>query len=468
MKNSTKVLSFLVIGIAMLNFSVIPAKAKIHAIKQTEKVSAPTIIDVNQYSIQNKNKPFITGLTEKNTDVMVYIDGNYVENASINTNQTETKTNNFYYYPNKQLAAGKHEVMLIAKDRTSLVLSAPTKSFDFVIQSLPAPTLAAVLNFSLIGNPKPTITGLTKSGTMAHIYIDGVYNGKTGYLNHNSGTANFAYKPFLNLKPGWHSVQVRAEDSFGIKSEMSKEMRFLVEHPYPAPKAMKPVVNETTTYDRPYIVGLAKNDSTIRIFIDKKLVEEFKIKNHASGTASFAVKSPVLTEGKHLVYITAVDHRGKESSWSNLVYFDIVKPQPVIDEISADDDGDKKPADKTVETDKKSITDAIITDRIINDKKTDDKGKIVDGVNEGDDKKDDDKKTETGDKDLDAILNPTDDSNNDDGGLMNEANNNQGKLEWNLIIFLLFLAAVIAWIFWVNRELIKERREKEKNDPENK
>jgi hypothetical protein len=74
---------------------------------------------------------------------------------------------------------------------------------------------------------------------------------------------------------------------------------------------------------------------------------------------------------------------------------------------------------------------------------------------------------ENTDKDLETILNSEDDSETGEQGLLDESQNNQGKLEWNLIIFLLFLAAVIAWIFWVNRELIKERREKESSDDKN-
>ena len=50
-------------------------------------------------------------------------------------------------------------------------------------------------------------------------------------------------------------------------------------------------------------------------------------------------------------------------------------------------------------------------------------------------------------------------STSEETGLINEAKENQGKLKLNLIIFIGFLLAVIVWIFWVNRELIKERRE---------
>ncbi len=51
-------------------------------------------------------------------------------------------------------------------------------------------------------------------------------------------------------------------------------------------------------------------------------------------------------------------------------------------------------------------------------------------------------------------------------GMVDESKEMQGKLKWNLIIFILFLIAVIVWIFWVNRELIKEKREQNKKTEE--
>ena len=46
-------------------------------------------------------------------------------------------------------------------------------------------------------------------------------------------------------------------------------------------------------------------------------------------------------------------------------------------------------------------------------------------------------------------------------GAINESQKQQGKLNVNLIIFIAFLFAIIVWIFWVNRELIKERQEED-------
>ena len=44
------------------------------------------------------------------------------------------------------------------------------------------------------------------------------------------------------------------------------------------------------------------------------------------------------------------------------------------------------------------------------------------------------------------------------GGAINENKIKQGKLRIDLMIFLLFFVGVLSWLFWVNRELIKEKR----------
>ncbi|NCQ13164.1 hypothetical protein GW804_03755, partial [Candidatus Falkowbacteria bacterium] len=47
-------------------------------------------------------------------------------------------------------------------------------------------------------------------------------------------------------------------------------------------------------------------------------------------------------------------------------------------------------------------------------------------------------------------------------GAVNEEKQFLGKAQLNLAIFILFILAVIAWMLWVNRALIKERQEQNK------
>jgi len=401
-------------------------------------IKAPIIIEIDQGEAKKLARPLITGLTQLGTEVMIYIDGEYVGLAEIN--RENTKTDNFYFQLAKALSAGQHTVTAIAQDRTSLVLSPLSEEFEFYIPSLPAPTLIKPNEQTVTGKVKPLITGLTVNGSLAHIYIDGVYNGKTEILTHSSGTANFAYVPFLNLGVGQHTAWAIAEDESGRKSQISNVLNFRIEEPLPAPTLFTPVVNKSTNYQQPFIVGLAKNNSLIKVYIDKQLNGQFQVENHQSGTANFAFQpfSP-LAEGNHLVYTEAVDSRGKVSCWSNIVYFRVARSiQPTITEKAAEE------AKEEIKVLSETLSEEAV--QPIGELKKEE------AVTEG----------------IEEFIQPSESEEAEETGLIDESKERQGKLKWNLIIFILFLVAVIAWIFWVNRELIKERRIKNIQDKDKK
>jgi hypothetical protein len=63
--------------------------------------------------------------------------------------------------------------------------------------------------------------------------------------------------------------------------------------------------------------------------------------------------------------------------------------------------------------------------------------------------------------DLENILNKKIIANQLSGtGLVTEKQESLGEIKFNLLIFIIFLMAVISWIIWVNRELVKEKQEK--------
>jgi hypothetical protein len=201
--------------------------------------------------------------------------------------------------------------------------------------TVPTPTLVwpAVGDSSIY--EKPVITGLTVNNTKVEVYIDGKLNGMAKVLDGNKGTASFSYVPFLSLKPGKHTVAISAVNKDSkAKSLMSKETSFIIEDPYPTPTLFQPVVNDKTVSTKPYIVGLAVNDSLIKVFIDKKLNGQFKVINDESGVANFAYQ-PFLDldpNKPHLVYVTAVSPEGKESSFSNVIGFNVEKPKVIMEE----------------------------------------------------------------------------------------------------------------------------------------
>ena len=435
MKMNKKHLFFILV--VLLFFVLVPVK-----FSNAQTPDSPTIISIEQMGGPYLNRPLIKGLTPANTEVMVYIDGIYMGEAHIN--EENTATNNFYFQGIEAISAGEHYVSAVAKDKTSLTLSSFSNEIMFHTGSktsgtnLPAPTLIEPNEDTVTGSVKPLIKGLTFNNTLVHVFIDGVYNGKTQILNHASGVANFAYQPFLNLSIGEHVAWVVAEEGTGRKSGNSNVLYFKIEQPLPAPVLYSPVVNINTTKNKPFIVGLAKNDLTVNVYIDHKLNGRFSVDNHPSGTANFAFQPfSELASGNHLVYAVAVDSRGKESRWSNPVYFNVA-PRAYSPSIG----GEAAVEEPIVKSDEDEYVDEI------------DEIKDFEEINV---EPDEISEEETVSDDLKEILEIPEEEAGITGSV-NESEEQQGKLKLNLIIFILFLVAIIIWIFWVNRELIKERR----------
>lgn len=327
-------------------------------------------------------------------------------------------------------------------------------------QNIPAPTMIEPDESAVIGKAKPLIKGLTVSSTFVRVYINGIYNGKTEILTHDSGTANFAYKPFLNLEAGEHNVWAVAEDENNRKSRISNVLKFKIEQPMPAPTIFTPIVNSKTAYDRPFIAGLAKNNSLIKVFIDHKLDGRFQIANHESGTANFAYKPfQALTKGNHLVYTTATDSRGKESYWSNIIYFTV--KQSDIAQITIEGIDKTSAEIKEQELVEEEPVVIFSEEAALGEDQTvpfDDAPR-----SEVRDKRD----REIVDNEIQRIIGEGVEERKADTGLINEDKEKQSKLNLNLIIFIVFLLGIIAWIFWVNKELIKEQRDQAKKAEEN-
>lgn len=412
-----KMRSFFIVFAFFLSFLVFS--------KAEASVISPTITESKNGYTQNgvfDAKPYVAGSTATGTEILVYFDGTFAGLATV-----ASGTNAFSYQHAASLAEGAHSVMVLARDKTSLVLSAPSFSQIVVVpiivpvpvpapaptpvttptstptssaKIIAAPTLISPKENMVTGSVKPVITGLVPSGTSVLVYVDGVYNGKVANLNHKSGTANFAYKPFLNLRQGSHSVWAVAEKN-GQKSAKSNAVTFRVEAPMPAPTLFKPVVNSKTVATKPFIVGVAKNDSLVKVYIDNKLSGEVRAGQHKSGVVGFAYQPKTdLTNGNHATYTVASDSRGKVSSKSNVVKFTVGQPAPVKAKTEVKKDPKK---DESVAK---------------NDKKQEQKTEV-------------------------------------------KPEENKKKVSLNLIIFIAFLIGVIGWIIWVNKELVKEKMKNE-------
>jgi len=333
-----------------------------------------------------------------------------------------------------------------------------------------APTLVAPNEKTATADLRPVIIGLVKSGSLAKIFIDGRFDGQTGILKNDSGTANFAYKPAASLSRGTHQVYSVAEDVSGELSPKSNVLNFKIELPMPAPTLFKPVVNKSSSLSRPFIVGLAKNNSKIKVYIDKKYQGEFTVKNNVSGTANFAFRpTQPLARGNHLVYAVAMDRRGKTSIWSNVVGF-LTKHAAIAQSAEEQKTGavakieEPKPAVKTQAPAPviSRSTGAVEENKSASEKNNQALGETTENPGKTVKENVADKLSQQTQAEFDKIKNliaTTTAKNAKTGqGMIDESRGNQSKLKLSMILFVLFLLGVVGWLLWVNRELVKERQ----------
>jgi hypothetical protein len=461
------------IGLILFFVIVFPATAR-------AEVEAPKITKLTAQEFLSLN-----GAVAISSEVLVYVDGVFFGWAEIvggRSDEADGQIIRSWRYDSAQkLSEGTHVVMAVAQDKTSLVLSAPTNEIKFTINVTPAPTLLAPNEKTATGDLRPLIVGLTKDKTLVKIFIDDVFNGRTDILRSDSGTADFVYRPVFNLNRGFHKIYALAQDEAGRESPKSEVLNFKIELPLPAPTLFKPVVNSQASLSRPFIVGLAKNNCKIKIYIDKKYNGELVVKNHPSGTADFAYKPTVaLSRGEHLFYAVAVDKRGKQSIWSNSINFSTkkatiaesaqeerqgavvnieepkklveIQTEPVVisSQTGAAVAAEKPTSGRVGQEQREQAEKMVLPQPRVESESLEEKQKAI--------------KQELAEKERAALekalglAGTSTRAAESRGGMLNEGKQNQGKLKVSIILFVTFLVGVVAWLLWVNRELVKERR----------
>lgn len=449
------------------------------------------------------SQPYVSGTTLTGSDVLVYIDGIFAGAAS--KTSSADGIDGFYYRISSKLNSGVHRLTLVSRDKVSMLTSDWSEPKEFVIPDLQAPRLIQPNEKTLTSNPKVMIEGTTLSGTWVNIFIDGVYNGKTSVLYDKSGTAKIQYRPFVDLSLGWHNAYAIAEDVADGKSLVSNTITFNIEKPMPTPIIRSAYVDAS---GKLVVSGITKSGSKVRVYVDGRSIGSIQAGSHPSGTAGFTfVSLKTISAGSHKVFIAALDYRGKESPWSGSVNitsgYRYVAPakvaKPAISQQGASEKKETiakietKDESKTIDTDGDGISDFDEVSKYGTDpKKADtdgdgysDKTEIDHGYSPliaattasttSQPARQDEKNTAAPDianEPLENNLQPdgtffkTKESGNATTATSEAATAEDAasttlfasnKFIINLVIFIAFLLGIIAWILWVNKELIKEK-----------
>lgn len=183
------------------------------------------------------------------------------------------------------------------------------------------PTVLVPTTSAHTSQVKPVIAGVTHSGTQVDIYIDNQFNGHATVVEGHHGTAHWSYVPFLNLTHGWHTIQVKAQNSSGGRSVVSQPTYLFVDLLVPSPTLFTPVVNADTVASKPWIVGLATGGMTLDVWMDGELNGSVEVGGSRDEVVSFKYQPFLpLTAGKHSVSVVAHDASGGMSSPAQLSF----------------------------------------------------------------------------------------------------------------------------------------------------
>jgi len=173
------------------------------------------------------------------------------------------------------------------------------------------PTVLVPTTSTHTSQVKPVIAGVTQTGTQVDVYIDNQFYGHATVVEGAPGTAHWSYVPFLNLTHGWHTIQVKAQNSSGGRSLVSQPTYLFVDLLVPSPTLLTPVVNVDTVASKPWIVGLTKGGMTLDVWIDGELNGSIEAEGAKGETVSFKYQPFLpLSTGTHTVSVIAKDSYG--------------------------------------------------------------------------------------------------------------------------------------------------------------
>jgi hypothetical protein len=386
-------------------------------------INTPIIANINN-EITNFSDIFISGYTDKDTVVFIYLDGTFIGQAeNIFKNENQEK---FIFKINFLPELGKHEIFAIARCKNNLVYSAATKIFEISFtDKIDAPKIDKIEQTK---DNHWRIFGTAQSGTSIYFYLDDQPLGFYDAPADKAAKISFIYNFDKKVETKNHSFWAYATDSIGRMSESSKIYEY---QPTAPEKILKiPKITKINVNNQNKLVelsGEAEQGFNLIIYLNNARYKEIKNNN-----GYFKTLLGPLSEGRYGVFLKIFDENNNIGIESKYEKFLITKTE--LKNI-LDIDQQKKTTNNNINLKEEQVENLI-------------KKEMETKVFDIDEK-----------KDFLQILNEQSAKNNANDSATTTTNNKEQKtFNWNLIIFISFIIAVIVWIIWVNREISKEKK----------
>ncbi len=179
------------------------------------------------------------------------------------------------------------------------------------LYGVPAPTIFESEIVGTVSDAKPLITGVTFNDTVVDVYIDNALVGRAQVANHESGVANFAYKPDSSLDNGEHVIHTVArsldETVYSINSVSA------VVNIFQPVEKVSGITVEVGENNKTRIVGFVPNGYEVQIFIGGREFVKFTPPEAAYGDTTSFWYAPGLPNGNYRVGVVTKDLDGNTS-----------------------------------------------------------------------------------------------------------------------------------------------------------
>ncbi len=365
-----------------------------------------------------------------------------------------------------------------------LALQASVASATEMQYGVPAPTIFES-QIQELQDGSLLITGVTFNNTIVDVYIDGVFNGRAIVANDDSGVASFAYKSFLPLIQGEHTIYAVARSlDETVRSKQSSSVSVVIPASSIAPTD---IAIELDDAGKSTIVGNVLNGYEVEIFIEGRKFVSFTPPSSTGSVTSFWYK-PGLPDGD---YTVAIRSKSPEGVFSSFVSQVLTFGSPAYEKVSENNPNndvmivkkDDSPADLVVENTQDDVDPTSILDEleeqdevVIVDEQNNDAKVVIDNTESKDKVVIDQNKTTEEivvptTKDDEVVVFGESDSelNSDINGGVSEVASESDTDSSRKTGFVLLLIVVIVLAIWYIREKQKALLgEKEAKDEENK
>lgn len=291
----------------------------------------------NSDDLTNDTTPTVSGTTEANAVVEVFVDG-----ASQGTT-TANGAGAWSFNITTPLAEGTPAITAQATDvagNQGVASAALNVEVDLTAPAIGTPDLGSASDSGssnsddVTNNTTPSITGSTEANAVVEIFVDGASQGTTNA----NGSGDWSFSISTPLTEGERVITATATDAAGNTSAASAGLTVTVDLTPPAITVPDLAAasdsgafddDNITNVTTPTFEGTTEANAIVEIFIDGGSVGT----TTANGSGVWAFTTAALAEGDHTVAATFTDIAGNPSAQSATLSFNIDTTPPVLNMV---------------------------------------------------------------------------------------------------------------------------------------